>query len=266
MLNSAIVMKALDTLISRVVLARFVPVDYARLAADYDAVRGSEAMDRAYWFAGLSEVGSIHAGDRILDLGAGTGRFSRLAAEMGPTIAFDRSQDMLDRARGKGSFALIRGDAHALPFRSDTFDATLVIMVIHQLADYPRALREVARVSRRAAIATSDMRGRSLGILDEAFPSLLAIDRARFPAIEDLVAALQRAGFSDVRVVQRPYHRAFTVAAELDRVRRKYISTLDLLPSGEFESGLQFLERELPRRYGDTFETSASFTFVGASR
>ncbi len=242
------------------------PVDYSRLASDYDAVRESDAVDRSFWFAGLSEVGSLCHGDRILDLGAGTGRFSRLAAEVGPTVAFDRSRDMLDRARGKGPFARIRGDAHALPFRRDAFDVTLVVMVVHQLADLPRALREIARVSRRVAIATSDMRGRSLGILDEAFPSLLAIDRARFPAIEDLAAALERAGFSAVRVVERPHHRAFTVAEELDRVRRKYISTLDLLPPGEFEAGLRFLERELPQRYGGSFETSASFTFVGASR
>ncbi len=242
------------------------PVDYARLAADYDAVRGSEEVDRTYWFAGLSDVGPIRRGDRILDLGAGTGRFSRLAAEVGPTVAFDLSRDMLGRARGKGPFSRVRGDAHALPFRRDAFDVTIVVMVVHQLAEYPKALREIARVSRRAAIATSDMRGRSLGILDEAFPSLLAIDRARFPPIEELVAALKRNGFPRVKVVERRHRRTFTVAQELDRVRRKYISTLDLLPAGEFEKGLRFLERELPRRCGDTFETSASFSFVGASR
>lgn len=223
-------------------------------------------MDRDFWFAGLMDVGRLHPGDRILDLGAGTGRFSRFAAELGPTVAFDVSWDMLRRAREKGRLPLVRGDAHALPFRRDSFDATLLVMAVHQLADYRKALREVARVSQRIAIATSDMRTRSLGILDEAFPSLLVIDRTRFPAPEDLVVALTAAGFRHVTVISRPYRRTLTVGEELDRVRRKYISTLDLLPPGEFDRGLAFLERELPRRYGDTFETSASFTFVGASR
>lgn len=253
-------------MISPAVLARFVPVDYAKLAADYDAVRGSEALDRDYWFAGLSAAARLQSGDRILDLGAGTGRFSRIAAEVGPVVAADLSPDMLSRAREKGGFALIRADGHALPFRRDAFDATLLVMVLHQLADYPRTLAEVARVSRRVGIATSDMSTRTLGILDEAFPSLLAIDRKRFPPIPAIVQAIQAAGFSSVTVEARPYRRTLTVKQEIDRVRRKYISTFDLLPPGEFERGLAFMERELPKRYRGAFETTAAFTFLGASR
>jgi ubiquinone/menaquinone biosynthesis C-methylase UbiE len=243
-----------------------VPVDYSRLAADYDAVRGSDETDRGYWFTGLSEVGRLRRGDRILDLGAGTGRFSRLAAEAGAVVAVDRSTDMLARAREKGSFPLVRADAHALPFRKEAFDLTLIIMVLHQLQDYPRVLREVARISRRVGIATSDMSMRTLGLLDQAFPSLLKIDRARFPPIPGIVDALREAGFTEVTVEGRPYRRMIPVVQELDRVRRKYISTLDLLPPGEFEKGVAFLERELPERCPDGFDASAAFTFVGASR
>jgi len=255
-----------DTMISRAVLPRFVPVDYAKLAADYDAVRGSETMDREYWFAGLAALGRLRRGDRILDLGAGTGRFSRLAAEVGSVVAADASLDMMSRARDKGSFPLVRADAHRLPFRRDAFDVTLLVMVLHQLPDYPRALSEVARVSRRVAIATSDMSSRTLGLLDDAFPSLLAIDRARFPPLDGIVTNLRRAGFGTVTVDARPYRRVVPVAQEIERVRRKYISTFDLLPPGEFERGLAFLETELPKRCPDGFDASATFTFVGASR
>ncbi len=242
------------------------PVDYAKLAPDYDAVRGSEALDRDYWFAGLANVGGLRPGYRILDLGAGTGRFSRYAAELGSVVAADVSLDMLTRARGKGDFALVRADAHGLPFRRDAFDAVLLVMVLHQLADYRASLREAARVATRVAIATSDMSTRSLGLLDEAFPSLLKVDRARFPPIRAIVDALRAAGFTEVRVESRPLRRTVPVAQELDRVRRKYISTLDLLPPGEFERGLAFLERELPKRCPDGYDASAAFTFVGASR
>ncbi len=242
------------------------PVDYARLAKDYDAVRGSEAMDRAYWFAGLADLGCLQRGERVLDLGAGTGRFARLAAEVSRVVAADLSLDMLSHARGKGTFEMVRANAQRLPFRDDAFDLTMLVMVVHQLEDYPRAMREVARVSRRAVVATSDMSTRSLGILDEAFPSLLKIDRERFPPIVELVAALRDAGFSEVAVEMRPYARVVTVKEELERVRRKYISTFDLLPPGEFESGLAFLEKELPRRCPEGVDVSASFTFVGASK
>jgi len=243
-----------------------VAVDYSRLAADYDAARSDETLDREYWLKALVEVGRLRPGERILDLGAGTGRFARLVAEFARVVAADLSREMLLQSRTKGSFPCIRADAHALPFRRDAFDATLLVMVVHQLADMPRALREVARVSRRAVLATADMRTRRLGILEEAFPSLLEIDRARFPPIESLVDALERAGYRHITVESRPYVRVLSVSQQLERIRRKYISTLDLLPPGEFERGLAFLEREMPRRYGSTYKVTADFTFVGAAR
>jgi len=236
------------------------------MAQDYDLVRGDEATDQEFWLPALVEAGQLAAGERVLDVGAGTGRFSRLVGEFARVVAVDCSRAMIDQARAKGTPNPVLGDAHALPFRQDAFDAALVVMVLHQLADPRQAFREIARVSRRVAVATTDMRTRALGILEEAFPSLLAIDRARFPPIEGIVAGLKDAGFRRVDVASRPYRRTLPVARQLERVRRKYISTLDLLPPGEFDRGVAFLERELPRRYGDTFATSATFTFVGASR
>lgn len=236
------------------------------MAADYDAVRGNPQTDRDFWLRALVDLGSLRAGDRILDLGAGTGRFARLLAEFARVTAADLSLPMLLRAKAKGGFGVVCADARALPFRPDAFDATVLVMAVHQFPDLSRALAEVARISRRVAIATSDMSKRHLGILEEAFPSLLEIDRGRFPSIPVLTRTLEASGFSSVRVEDRTLHRTMSVAQELERVRRKYISTLDLLPPGEFERGLAFLERELPRRFGDAFEMRDAFTFVGASR
>ncbi len=242
------------------------PVDYSRLAPDYDAVRGNEALDRDFWYAGLVETSRLQPGERVLDLGAGTGRFSRLASAVADVVAFDRSPDMLARARGKGPFARVRGDAHALPFRADVFDLAFVVMVLHQLTDPARALREVARVSRRVVIATADMVHRAPDILDEAFPSLMQVDRARFPTIEAVVEMLRAAGFRRVSVDQRPYRRSSSAQEQIERVRGKYLSTFDLLPPGEYERGLAFLEAELPKRQGGVFVTNRVFTFVSASR
>lgn len=236
------------------------------MARDYDAVRADDAVDRTFWLPALVEVGALGPGDRIVDIGAGTGRFARLLAETARVVAVDRSREMIAEARERRTANFVRGDAHALPFRRDAFDVAILVMVLHQLADYRRALREVARVSRRAVVATSDMRTRTLGILEEAFPSLLAIDRSRFPPIEDVVAAMKGAGYRRVVVQSKPYARTLTVERELERVKRKYISTLDLLPPGEFDRGVAFLEAELPRRYGTRFETSAAFSFVAGSR
>jgi len=155
-----------------------VAVDYSRHAADYDRVRADEAMDREFWLHGLVEVGRLRDGERVLDLGAGTGRFAQLLSTTNRVVAFDSSDAMLRIARAKGPFECVEGDGHRLPFRANTFDLAMVVMVLHHLGDYIAALRDVARVARRVVVATSDMATRRLGILEEAFPSLLAIRRS----------------------------------------------------------------------------------------
>lgn len=240
-------------------------VDYSRCAADYDRVRADDVVDREFWLRGLVDVGRIRAGERILDLGAGTGRFAKLLSATNPVVALDASREMLQVARGKGSFASVQGDGHRLPFRAGSFDVTVLMMVLHHLVDYRAALRDVARVSRRVVLATSDMSTRRLGILEEAFPSLLEIDRHRFPQIAAVVATLEAAGFRDVRREERPYRRSFTIEQQLDRIRKRYLSTFDLLPPGEYERGLRFLEAELPRRDRERFDVTASFTFLAGT-
>jgi ubiquinone/menaquinone biosynthesis C-methylase UbiE len=243
-----------------------VAVDYSRRAAEYDRARADETTDRDFWLRGVVEVGRLRNEERVLDLGAGTGRFARLLSITNPVVALDSSKAMLTVAKGKGPFECVHGDGHHLPFRADTFDLAMVVMALHHLQDYAAALREVARVSHRVVIATSDMSTRRLGILEEAFPNLLAIDRKRFPPIPAIVRALEAAGFRDPIVEERVYSRKLTTEEQLDRVRHRYLSTFDLLPPGEYERGLRFLETEMPRRYGDRFEITARFTFLGGTR
>ena len=82
--------------------------------------------------------------------------------------------------------------------------------------------------------------------LAEFFPSIPAVDRARFETPDDLAALLGEAGFGDVeqhRLEQRVELSRETV---LERVRGKHISTFQLIPEDEYAAGLARVERELP--------------------
>lgn len=96
------------------------------------------------------ELGGITRGARVLELGCGTGEFTRRVAPQGARlVALDLSADLLAKARARvpSGARFLRGDAHRLPFRAGAFDAVYGCSILHHL-DVEAALREVRRVLR----------------------------------------------------------------------------------------------------------------------
>jgi hypothetical protein len=117
-------------------------------------------------------------------------------------------------------------------------------------------LAELARVlspDGRIAIATFDPEHFSKYYLNHLFPSLEAIDRARFPEPEALVGELETAAF-EARLVPQSQRGEIGREEVLRRIRGRFISTLRLLDHAEFEQGLARAERELPERVGYELE------------
>ena len=96
------------------------------------------------------------AGQRILEVGPGTGYYSvTVAQELHPDgrlDAFDIQQEMLDHtlrsahAAGLANVAATRGDAQKLPFEDSTFDAAYLVTVLGEIPDQDAAMRELRRV------------------------------------------------------------------------------------------------------------------------
>jgi ubiquinone/menaquinone biosynthesis C-methylase UbiE len=103
--------------------------------------------------AALAHVG-LEAGDRVLDVGCGTGVFLRLCADRGAAVAgLDGSDELLAAARERVPEAdLRRGDLQTLPYDDDAFDVVTGFGSFFYAADVPAALREAGRVARRHVV------------------------------------------------------------------------------------------------------------------
>jgi SAM-dependent methyltransferase len=93
---------------------------------------------------------TVPAGGSLLDLGGGTGHLARLLAErLSCTVTvLDASAEMLRYAKGAAGVVPVRGDATAMPFDDDAFDAALVCDALHHFPEPQGAVRELARVVR----------------------------------------------------------------------------------------------------------------------
>lgn len=220
-------------------------IDFGRLAAAYDDVR---PVDANWWqvFDLVVREGGLR-GRRVLDAGCGTGRLAAALAERARAKVWgvDRSPEMLAVARTRvpPGVGLKLGRLEELPFKDDWFDAAVAWLVVH-LVDRPRALAELRRVVRPGgAIAVVSFHPDHFAgyWLNRFFPSLAAIDLARFPTEEELAALLPGARF-------RRLSQAASLSREdaLRRLRERHISTFDLLDEEELRAGTERAERELP--------------------
>ncbi len=161
--------------------------------------------------ARVLEAGHIRDGDRILDVGCGTGTFILLAKRRYPralVVGIEPDRRTLAIARRKVKTGgvpvpIIRAGAEQLPFKSASFDIVFSTLVFHHLptAAKQQALAEIHRVlSGDGHFFLVDF-GKSDGILSKLFDML--IRTLRLPeakTMEDNVEGrlpmfLQKAGF-----------------------------------------------------------------------
>jgi SAM-dependent methyltransferase len=92
----------------------------------------------------------VAPGDRVLDIGCGTGVFLRLVADRGAVPSgLDASEALLGIARERVPEADLRvGDMERLPYDDDTFDVVTGFNVFFFAADLVAALREAGRVAK----------------------------------------------------------------------------------------------------------------------
>jgi SAM-dependent methyltransferase len=185
-----------------------------------------------FWVPLLVEWARISPGVSVLDVGCGTGGFSRaIAASTGARVTgLDASEKFVEHARRQGgAVEWVLGDAEALPFARGSFDRVLLSLVLHQLADPLAAVREAFSVLRPdglavvRTIAPEDVADR---IPERYLPTMAAADAARLPRIEQIERWLEEAGFERVETTRVLRNKRLSLAeAEQDllgEVRGRY--------------------------------------------
>jgi ubiquinone/menaquinone biosynthesis C-methylase UbiE len=108
-------------------------------------------------FTRLAALSGARNGDRVLDVGCGTGYFTRVMAEAvapgGTALGVDPSREVIARARRLTPLAdctFAEGIAEALDAPDDSYDVVVSSLMIHHLPETlrPQAIGEMFRVLR----------------------------------------------------------------------------------------------------------------------
>ncbi len=154
---------------------RQVAASFSRAAASYDAVA---ELQRSVGQQLLSALPADCQAQQWLDLGCGTGHFSRELAQRFPAaqgVALDIAEGMLRHARPLGGAQLfVAGDAEQLPLSSGSQQLIFSSLALQWCGEFSSVLREARRVLQPGGmLAFSSL---CVGTLQELRDSWQAVD------------------------------------------------------------------------------------------
>lgn len=229
----------------------------ARIFDGTSASHGSLALFSHFGEA-LVAWARLRKGDRVLDVGAGTGASlipaARVVGPTGHVVGVDIAPGMVDRLAATIAERDIRNatarvaDAENLPFPSRSFDAALCGFGLFFFPEPQRALSEFRRILRpggMVALSTFTRRGSDSmdwmwALIGRHVPAPPPAERRRrFDDADLLRATLEAAGFRDVEVEESPY----------EVVLPGFDAWWDWLRSMEFRALIDRMDRSTRERF-----------------
>jgi ubiquinone/menaquinone biosynthesis C-methylase UbiE len=246
---------------------------YARddIAGRYDRSRALPPDVELQW----SDLLASHVGvkpERSVDLGCGTGRFTRILASTfgGSVVGIDPSLPMLRAAAGALRWTpgvhLLRGRAEAVPLAPRCAEVVIMSMSYHHVGDKPAALASVRRTLRTGGVfcvRTCSVESLDSYLYQRFFPEARRFDERRFPTRGGLVAEVCRARFALRKSETVSQRVADDLGTYRERVSLRAHSDLQAITDGEFFAGLGSFEKWLAAQPDRAvYEDVDLFTFV----
>jgi SAM-dependent methyltransferase len=183
------------------------PEHFSATAADYAATMAPSLRPMA---AEVVRRASLAPGERVLDIGTGTGTAAALArGEDREVIGLDGAPGMLEIARSEvPDVEFVEADFGTLPFEDAAMDVILSVHALLFADDQVVTLREWRRVTRPGGRLSLSVPGP-----DDATPAALyarvyerhGLTASRgYPTARSLAALAEDAGWSEVRVETDP--------------------------------------------------------------
>ncbi len=231
-------------------------MDYDRtvIPAAYDAGRGYRRAVMRQWLDRVAAHAPGAAVDTIVDLGAGTGRYSQALAERFDAVVFavEPSRKMRAELSRKCTDARVRilaGTGEALPLVDGATDLVFLSMVFHHLAQPERVARECRRVLRpggRVCLRNSTVDRMESFPHVRFFNGIRTVIKAALPHASGIREAFCAGGLIPVAHEVVDHETAISWTAQAERWSHRADSLLAHLPDATFEAGMARLRAHAP--------------------
>ena len=219
-------------------------------AKRYDSARALPAEALTLAMETLQSSLPLKQVKSVLDLGAGTGRFSQSLQEAFhcPVIAVEPSEAMLAQGKSRrfDNIEWRQGSAENIPLSTNSVDLVWMCQVFHHLEDPARAFQEIRRVlvSRGCLAIRNGTRENEVGIeWSSCFPEAQQIDNERLSSQQDIVNVVCSQGFESI-AVQTVYQLfAASYAEYYEKISQRGLSSLISISDEAFIAGLKRLKQ-----------------------
>ena len=224
--------------------------DKTDIPASYDRGRTFQPGMLDMWLDRIAAHIPARAIRDIVDLGCGTGRFTRPLAERfnAGAVGIDPSEKMLAVAQAKdpGDRVTFRaGPAEAIPLPDRAADLVFLSMIFHHLKDAAKAASEIHRVLRlRGYVCVRNSTSEQRSPYAPFFPGFQEIADQILPSADRIRTTFENAGFHLIAHELVPHQMAPSWVDLAEKAAHRADSILLRLPHACFAEGVMAMRAQ----------------------